>query len=94
MAKHTTGTWKLEDGHIVGDRYVCELSRWHIAGAGTSYPEENAKLEAEYIANALLICEAPHLLEKLRLACEVLRARGEDGIAAHCEATINHATKV
>ncbi len=37
---------------------------------------------------APLIAAAPELLEALKLACEVLRAKGESGIASNCENAI------
>jgi hypothetical protein len=64
--QHTPGPWRREGDHIVGQRYVCELSDWAIVAAGSSYPEINAALTAERDANAALIAAAPELLEALR----------------------------
>lgn len=46
----------------------------------------------ESVAYARLIAAAPELLANLKLACEVLRARGEAGIAGYCEIAIASAT--
>jgi len=42
-------------------------------------------------ANARLIAAAPDLLAACKLACEVLRAKGEMNIALHCELAIEKA---
>jgi hypothetical protein len=63
--QHTPGPWRREGDHIVGQRYVCELSDWAIVAAGSSYPEINAALTAERDANAALIAAAPELLAAL-----------------------------
>jgi hypothetical protein len=61
--KHTQGEWTREDNSIVGQRYVCELSDWHIVAAGGQYDAINQALTEERDANARLIAAAPELLE-------------------------------
>ena len=95
--KHTPGPWVAYNSD--GNGRI--LKKWHIKGAcvrnepSFATIDSGGKILPEYEAgNARLIASAPELLEALKLACETLRARGEGGIAKHCEIAIAKAEGV
>ena len=80
--KHTPGPWHTDKGKSF---YVfAHGSLMEQAGVENGPFVCNASTEA----NARIIAAAPELLNALKLACEVLRARGNTGIALHCEKAI------
>lgn len=91
MSVNTPGPWtayQIQDLHS-----AAMLPKWRIQGpcsviASVGFdPTQTttAKQDANVRANALLMAEAPDLLRDLKLACEILRAKGEVGVAMSIE---------
>jgi hypothetical protein len=85
--KHTPGPWKLQAGRSI----VTPSGAFYLTYGQDKYGNPNFKDFCELDRNAQLIAASPKLLERLMLACEALRAKGEDGIAEYCEIAVREA---
>ena len=83
---HTPGPWKVESVH--NTREVLAPSGRTICRA---HLDEATRTEAETLANAHLIAEAPELLDHLEYAVKLLRPFGHSAQVRAMHATIARA---
>ena len=93
--KHTPGPWYVRQDREFYKNHAQPFCISNKPEGDDDYDEDSIWVcrcmdswDDEMKANARLIAAAPELLDALKLACEVLRARGNTGIALHCEKAI------